>query len=230
MAELQIVKMDEGGVNARIIAKETKTDFRRVEAASLKMPARFTSAEGKRFFVRLFNTLQLNAHFISVIARTRLDHDDIAKVESAIRTQMEAVTENLNKAIDGAEALFKANGIGNAANGRRFLEVLGKLDQLMPLLQTLEIHEVISAQAVDIQRAGLKRQVRDVANGTRNFAMGLRRRMNALGGREGGDGVSTDAGEDLPLLDAEAVSEAPADEVGEVAPTSVVEAEVGQVA
>ena len=246
MADLQIVKMDEGGVNARIIAKETKTDFRRVEAASLKMLARFTSAEGKRFFVRLFNTLQLNAHFISVIARTRLDHDDIAKVESAIRTQMEAVTENLNKAIDGAEALFKANGIGSAAtydtvpldvqvgvlssNGRRFLEVLGKLDQLMPLLQTLEIHEVISAQAVDIQRAGLKRQVRDVANGTRNFAMGLRRRMNALGGRESGDGVSTDAGDDLPLLDAEAVSEAPADAVGEVAPTSVAEAEVGQVA
>jgi len=64
--------------------------------------------------------------------------------------------------------------------GRRFLEVLGKLDQLMPLLQTLEIHEVITTQAVDMQRAGLKRQVRDVANGARNFAMGLRRRMNAL--------------------------------------------------
>ena len=107
---------------------------------------------------------------------------------------------------------------------------LGKLDQLMPLLQTPEIHEVISAQAVDIQRAGLKRQVRDVANGTRNFAMGLRRRMNALGGRESGDGVSTDAGDDLPLHDPEAVSEAPADAVEEVAPTSFVEAEVGQVA
>jgi hypothetical protein len=58
--------------------------------------------------------------------------------------------------------------------------VLGKLDQLMPLLQTLEIHEVITTQAVDMQRAALKRQVRDVANGARNFAMGLRRRMNAL--------------------------------------------------
>ena len=31
--------------------------------------------------------------------------------------------------------------------------------------------------------------LRDVANGTRNYAMGLRRRMNALGGREG-DGTS----------------------------------------
>ena len=196
MSEIQIVKVDQGAVNARILAKEAKADFRRVEAASLKMPTRFTSAEGKRFFARLFNTLQLNTHFISVIARTRLDHEDVAKVEEAIRAQMDAVTENLNKAIDGAEALFKIHGITSTATydtvpldvdvhvlssiGRRFLEVLGKLDQLMPLLQTLEIHEVITTQAVDMQRAGLKRQVRDVANGARNFAMGLRRRMNAL--------------------------------------------------
>jgi len=205
MSEIQIVKIDEGGVNARILAKEAKADFRRVEAASLKMPTRFTSAEGKRFFARLFNTLQLNTHFISVIARTRLDHDDVAKIEDTIRAQMDAVTANLNQAIDGAEELFKAHGITSTASydtvpldvdvhvlssiGRRFLEVLGKLDQLMPLLQTLEIHEVITTQAVDVQRATLKRQVRDVANGARNFAMGLRRRMNVLGARsqDGGD-------------------------------------------
>lgn len=209
MSDIQIIKMDQGGANARIIAKEVKADFRRVEAASLKIPSRFTSADGKRYFVRLFNTLQLNTHFISVIARTRLDHDDIAQIETAIRTRMESVTENLNKAIDGAEALFKANAITCAAtydtvpmdvqvgvlssSGRRFLEVLGKLDQLMPLLQTLEIHEVISAHEVDIQRAALKRQVREVANGARNFAMGLRRRMNALGSRDGEEAAAIDA-------------------------------------
>ncbi len=160
-----------------------------------------SSSWSKRFFARLFNTLQLNAHFISVIARTRLDHEDIAKIEDIIRTQMDTVTASLNQAIDGAEALFNAHGITSTATydtvpldidvhvlssiGRRFLEVLGKLDQLMPLLQTLEIHEVITTQAVDIQRASLKRQVRDVANGARSFAMGLRRRMNAMVLREG---------------------------------------------
>lgn len=195
MPDIQIVKVDEGGANARILAKEAKADFRRVEAASLKIATRFMSAEGKRYFVRLFSTLQLNTHFISVIARTRLDHEEVAKVEAAIREQLDAVSERLNKAIDGAEALFKAHGITGAAtydtvpldvevgvlssSGRRFLEVLAKLDQVMPLLQTLEIHEVITAQAVDIERAGLKRQVRNVANGARSLAMGLRRRMNA---------------------------------------------------
>jgi hypothetical protein len=57
--------------------------------------------------------------------------------------------------------------------------VLGKLDQLMPMLQTLEIHEVITTREVDKQRALVKRQVRGVATAARNFASGLRRRMNA---------------------------------------------------
>lgn len=240
MSDTQIVKMDQGGVNARILAKETKADFRRIEAASVKMPTCFTSAEGKRFFVRLFNTLQLNAHFISVIARTRLDHDDIAKVEATIRVQLDSVNDKLNEAIDAAEALFKAHGITSVATydtvplavevgvlssfGRRYLEVLGKLDQLMPLLQTLEIHEVITAQAVDVQRAALKRQVRDVANGARNFATGLRRRMNALSSRDPGgrDVAATDSSEqqDLDLSMAPAVTEGLA-EVSELAMASM---------
>lgn len=198
MSDVQIIKVDEGGANARILAKETKADFRRIEAASLKMPARFTSAEGKRLFVRLFSTHQLNAHFISVIARTRLDHQDVARIEATIRARMESVAGKLNDSIDAAEAMFKAHGITSVAtydtvpldvqvgvlssSGRRFLEVLGKLDQLMPLLQTLEIHEILTTQEVDAQRAALKRQVRDIANGTRSFASGLKRRMNALGG------------------------------------------------
>lgn len=227
MSEIQIVKIDEGGVNARILAKETKADFRRVEAASLKMPTRFTSAEGKRFFARLFNTLQLNMHFISVIARTRLEHEDVAKIEGTIRAQMDAVSENLNKVIDGAEVLFKAHAITSTAtydtvpldvdvhvlssSGRRFLEVLSKLDQLMPLLQTLEIHEVITTQAVDIQRASLKRQVRDIANGARNFAMGLRRRMNAMGAREG-EGRSAEGRQEAVVVDSADDSRAEGDE------------------
>ncbi|MES2959908.1 MAG: DUF1845 domain-containing protein [Pseudomonadota bacterium] len=208
-SSLQIVKMDQGGVNERILAKETKADFRRIEAASVKMAARFTSAEGKRFFVRLFSTLQLNAHFVSVIARTKLDHDDIAKVEAALRERIEKVTDALNKAIDGAEALFQANGITRVAtydtqpleievgvlssSGRRYLEILGKFDQLMPLLQTLEIHEVITTQSVDIQRAGLKRQVREVASAARNLATGLRRRMNAASAGEHDERMSRPA-------------------------------------
>ena len=184
MANVEIVKVDQGGANARILAREAKVDFRRVEAASLKIATRFSSAEGKRMFVRMFNTLQLNMHFISVIARTRLDHEDIGRIETALRGRIDAATASLNEAIDslgdddGTEALKDLADVYE-----RYFELIHKLDQLMPLLQTLEIHEVVSAQAVDTQRAGLKRQVRDIANGARSFATGLRRRMNALDAR-----------------------------------------------
>lgn len=196
MADTQIVKMDEGAVNARILAKEVKVDFRRVEAASVKMMARFASAEAKRQFVRYFSTLQLNAHFVSVIARTKLKPEDVARVESLLREQLVSVADELNKGIDGAEALFKANGIIRVAtydtlplelevgiissSGRRYFEILNKLDQLMPMLQTLEVHEVITASDADIQRAGYKRLIRNLAVSARSLASGLRRRMNAL--------------------------------------------------
>lgn len=219
MADIDFVKHDQGGVNARILAKEAKADFRRVEAASLKIKASFASAEGKRLFIRYFNTFQLAIHFISVISRTRLNHDDVSKIEGLVRTHMDKVGEDLNQAIDGAEALFQANGITSAAtydtvpmeldvgvlssSSRRYLEILGKLDQLMPLLQTLEIHEVITPQAVDVERAALKRKVRDVANGTRNLAARLRREMNALDARRGGTEAASDSRSPADEQDAE---------------------------
>ena len=206
MSEIDIVKHDQGGVNARILARENKADFRRVEAASLKMKASFSSAEGKRMFIRYFSTLQLSMHFVSVIARTRLDHAEVAKVEAAVREQMDKVVEVVDKAIDGAEALFQAHGITSVAtydtvalavdvgvlssSGRRYLELLGKLDQVMPLLQTLEIHEVITTQAVDVERAAIKRKVRDIANGARNLATRMRRTMNALDARRDAAGTT----------------------------------------
>jgi hypothetical protein len=196
MTESQIVRMDDGAVNARILAKESKTDFRRVEAASVKMMTRLASAEAKRQFVRYFSTLQLNAHFVSVIARTRLQPEDIARVETLLREQLVAAADELNKGIDGAEALFNAHGITRVATydtrplelevgimssaGRRYFEIINKLDQLMPMLHTLEVHEVMTADAVDRQRAHFKRMIRHLARSARNMASGLRRRMNAL--------------------------------------------------
>jgi hypothetical protein len=194
-SNLRIVRVDEGRVNERILAREAKVDYRRVEAASVKIPTRFSSAEGKRMFVRVFATLQLNAHFISTLARTKLDHEEVARVESLLRERLDGTTALLDKAIDGAEALFKAYGITSVATydnqplslevavmssaGRRYLELIGKLDQLMPMLQTLEIHEVITTREVDKQRAAVKRQVKGVATAARNLAAGVRKRMNA---------------------------------------------------
>lgn len=194
MPDTRIVKVDQGAVNNRILAREVRADFRRIEAASVKMTTHLMSAEAKRLFVRFFHSLQLNAHFISVIARVKLDHEDIERVEAALRERLEAVSGELNTAIDRAEVLFKANGITSLAtydtqslelqtgvissSGRRYFEILHKLDQFMPMLQTLEIHEVVTVRDADIQRAHLKRIVRAVAGTARQLASGLRRRMS----------------------------------------------------
>lgn len=223
MTDKQIVKVDQGAVNDRILAKEVKADFRRVEAASVKMRTHFTSAEAKRMFVRFFNTVQLNAHFISVIARTKLKHEDVERVEAALRERVEAVTQDFNKAIDGAEALFKVNGIATIATydtkpleleigvissmGRRYFELLTKLDQLMPMLQTLEIHEVITPRDADIQRAAFKRGIRTVAGAARSLASGLRRRMNALGAAHERERSKEGKGDAGPEADASSVVE-----------------------
>ena len=209
MTSSQIVRIDQGGVNARIIARETKTDFRRVEAAGIRMPVCFTSAEGKRTFVRRFGPMQLNMYFISVIARTQLESLDVLKVEKTIRTQMDNVSNSMNKSLDAAEALCQHHGVTQLATydtqplemevavisstTRRYLEILVKLDQLMPMLQTLEIHDVLSLEEVVNQRSILKRQVRNIALSVRGFANGLRRRMHAPPAAAG-DGLSNAKG------------------------------------
>jgi len=53
------------------------------------------------------------------------------------------------------------------------------------LLQTLEIHDVITMQNADKQRFGMKRAIRDLVRSTRSLATGLRRRMNELSAKEG---------------------------------------------
>jgi len=201
------IRLDQGGINARILAKQTKVDFRRVESASRKIPTAFSSPEVKRLFVRYFNSMQLNMYLTSVIARAKLPHVVIEKVEGTLKAQLEKLHAQINEAIDGAEALCKAHGITRLATydteplaieakvissfGRRYLELMTKVDQLMPMLETLAIDEVIEVAQLDLQKAWAKKSVRQVAGAARNFAGGLRQRMNVVG--EGG-GTQPDAG------------------------------------
>lgn len=109
---------------------------RLISAASLKIKASFASAEAKRLFIRYFNTFQLGIHFISVISRNRLNHDDVANVEALVRSQMDKEAGELNKAIDGSEALFQAHGITSTATYDTVppdLEVGGALVQQPPV-------------------------------------------------------------------------------------------------
>lgn len=188
------VRLDQGAVNQRILAREAVGDYRRVEQASLKQIANFRSPEAKRVFVRYFHSLQLNAHFISDIARIRLAAEDVEKVEEAIRSSLVRVKDELVSAIEGARLLFNNEGVTAEATydtmpleqevgiissfGRRYLECLQQFDQLMPMLRTLEILEVITPTETDRRRAQFKRVVTKPPKSARALANGLRRRMD----------------------------------------------------
>ena len=190
------IRLDQGGINARLLANEEKVDFRRVESASRKIQTTFHSPEVKRLFVRYLNSMQLNIYLISVIARTKLPHGVIEKVEGALKEQLERHHAEVNEAIDSAETLCKTHGITRLATydteplvievkvissfGRRYLELMTKVDQLMPMLETLAIDDVIEVAQLDLQKALVKKSVRQVAGAARNFAGGLRQRMNAI--------------------------------------------------
>src|SRR5437867_8888145 len=190
------IRLDQGGINARLLANEAKVDFRRVESASRKIQARFHSPEVKRLFVRYLNSMQLNMYLISVIGRTKLPHSLIEQVEGALKAKLENLHGEVNEAIDAAEALCKVHGITRLATydteplaieakvispfGRRYLELMTKVDQLMPMLETLAIDEVIEVAQLDLQKGLAKKSVRQVAGAARNFAGGLRQRMHAV--------------------------------------------------
>ena len=201
MSKIQLAVMDTGEANRRILNKdEYRADFRRVEAASLKRKTRLASAEGKRIFARCFYSFQASLYFVSALGRTKVPHEYVEQIEQAVRNKMDEGTKELNQAIDGAELLFKNHSIETVATydtvplevevgitsalGRRYFELIHKLDQLMPLLQTLEIEEVITEKQVEQQRSRFKRIVLAMSSMMRNFAMGCRRRMNEVDARK----------------------------------------------
>jgi hypothetical protein len=204
MTETSNVKLDHGAINQRILAKENAGDYRRVEQASVKQRTRFESPEAKRLYARYFHSLQLNAHFISEIARIRLEAEQVEKVEQLMRSRLERLAQEIDSAIDGAALLLEREGVTTTATydaqpldmeigvissfGRRYLEALLKLDRLMPMLRTLEIYEVITTSEADKRRALYKKQVRGVAMGVRILAGGLRKRMNETVGKGEGTG------------------------------------------
>lgn len=196
MIETPLVRNDEGLVNARILAREAKSDYRRVESASVKMNTNLKSAEGKRLFVRYFTSVQLATHFIFVIARTKLLQKDIQQVESLVKRRLESIDVQLNQAIDSLELLFKTNGINRYATydtkplvlevgvisstGMRFFELMHKFDDIMPLFQTLEIFGVITSTEADTQRSKLHRSIRKFVQVARNLKIEFERRMHSM--------------------------------------------------
>ena len=217
--QIETVKVDQGGANARILAKESKADFRRIETPSLKVAVTLHSAEGKRVFLRLFNTLQVNMHLVSVIARARVNPADIDRIETSVRGRLAKAAANLDEVIEEAERKCQQHGITTLATydtvplvldvkvlssiSRRFLELICRFDQTMPMLRTLEIFEVMSLYELDSRCTELKNRLRDVARAARGSANNVRRKMKELDARRAAEMASSGGPRSSPPPDIE---------------------------
>ena len=108
MNTTRLAVIDTGQVNERILNKdEYRADFRKVEGASLKRTTHLSSPHAKRMFARCFYSFQASMYFISQLGRAKLDHEVVERIEQNIREALDAATDEINKAIDQAEALLK---------------------------------------------------------------------------------------------------------------------------
>lgn len=210
-AELALAKLDDGRTNQRILADEKyRADFRRVEAASIKRRTHLCSAEGKRLLARCFYTFQANLYTVSQIGRVNLSDEEVLKLEKHLRDALDKANREILNKIAHAETLLKNNNIDSVATydvepletevgvisslGRRYFELIHKFDALMPMLQTLEIEEVISSDQFARTRSRAKRVVLHLATMSRRLAVGVRVRKDgsARSGAEGADRARPD--------------------------------------
>jgi hypothetical protein len=196
--------VEDGRINERIVRKEATRDYlAKVESASKKIATRLRSPEIKRLFLRYFDSMQLNTHFISRIAPTKLPHDAIEKIEEQVTGLLKEITDEINTYIDSAELLLTSAGVAHtqlatydvvpmdfdvkviSRFGRQYRELLEKADQLMPLLESLCIEDVITEREMDMRKAVIKKMIKRVAWGARTYANGLRGRMNLIAQQQG---------------------------------------------
>lgn len=133
-------------------------------------------------------------YFISELGRVKLDHEVVERIEQNIRESLDSATAEINTAIDQAEALLKHHNIDVLASydtvplqveigitssfGRRYFDLMHKLDVVMPMMETLAIEEIINERELETRRSMYKRAVLHISTRARNLWMGVRRRMN----------------------------------------------------
>lgn len=212
---LSTTQDDHGETNVRLLAREVKADFRRVESASRKIRTTLHSPEAKRLFLRFYNSVALNMHFISVIAPINLPASEVDDVVNKLGDMVEESSMALNAELVHAEQLCHRNGIVDLATydieplvvdarvhsrlGRHYLELICKIDQLMQILETLVIDEAMSNVEMSERKAKTKRMVRVIGSAVRHARFDLHKRINAMP-HKATNATPATAGEEAPEL------------------------------
>lgn len=193
---VSVIRQDHGEMNQKLLQRQALASLAPVESAGRIVKMSLSSPEGKRLFLRYFDITQLHMHYISKIARLSLPDADIEQVEKQVLELVEEKIDSIDKEMVRVEQELHKKNIDSLATyviepltlevrmlgkiGRRLLELIAKVDQLMPMLETLAIDELISESQLSIKKNLFKRMVRSVGGIVRTLKIGLQKKSAAL--------------------------------------------------
>lgn len=204
MQAAKLIKEDDGRLNERLMRRFGQVDLSRIESATRPIAVTLASPEAKRIFMRFFNVMQVNVHYVSVISRMHLPNAEIEQHEQHLLHLLELVDRRVNKELASAEQRLKQAGVTQLASyqihalsaavpvysryGRRYLELLCKFDHLMLMLETMALDELIGISDQAVRKANLKRAVRSVAAAALSMRIQLHKKINPELHRRGSNG------------------------------------------
>jgi hypothetical protein len=189
-----IVIADHDAANRKLLARKAAAKTDHIESASRKVAITLCSPEGKRLYLRYFEITQINFHYITVFARIKVSWQDVEKFEQELRALLDNGLTRVNQALVDTAAKCVASGVTSLATydveplgfdakvfstlDRRLLDLIEKVDQLMPMLETLCIEEVLTPSQLIIEKLCFKKTVRGVAREAHIIRGSLERRAN----------------------------------------------------
>lgn len=193
-ANASVARHDRSAINHKLLKRQSAAPLATIESAGRTVRMSLSSPEGKRLFLRFLDITQLHMHYVSKIARLSLPDPDVEAVEQQV---LDLIVEKL-QAVDlemvRVEQQLRLHHIDSLATyaidplvldarvlgkiGRRLLELIGKIDQLMPMLETLAIDELISESQLNIKKSVFKKAVRSVAGVVRTLKSGLQKKKS----------------------------------------------------
>jgi hypothetical protein len=155
-----------------------------MESAFRIFPTQLYSEEALRVLDHKFDLVQVHIYAIEFYLWPR-SLDRMADEERKIKSEIESCDAVFDHAIQHAEGRLRSAGITYRGTedpatevlhvpvysyyGKRYLQLIGKFDQMMLLLNALLIHKLVGMKKMGRQKARLEKEVEKVANLVRDL-------------------------------------------------------------
>lgn len=181
--------------NDRMLAKIGNSQLTRYEGTSLKCEVVLHSPEVKRIYARRFSSFQGNLYIMLEKARYQFPREVLDQVLQVIQQRIAKCTALVEQEITTVQKLLGDQGVACpiayadapltvvarviSGQGRRYLELLQKADQMMVMLDTLAAVDPTTGKLCDIRKKHFKRRIQQIAGTVQEWQAELKRVRSA---------------------------------------------------